>query len=111
MKRVESTFELISLPDESPRPPIRSERAGLVAAMFGITSRLPTEVRPPEPYPVEPRILRGLLPRAGEVVLLVGASGAGKSSLLRALQESARRARTTWVDLATLTAPELPLVD
>src|SRR5436190_21050132 len=63
MKRVESTFEMIMLPDESPRPPIRSERAAVVAEMFGITNRLPTAILPPDPYPVEPAVLRAAAAR------------------------------------------------
>lgn len=82
-------------------PPSRTRR---------ITTTGPTPARTqavaPSPSPIE-------VPAAGEVMLLCGASGSGKSSLLRALLARAADERTDYrvIDLHRLQLPERPIVD
>jgi len=81
-----------------------SSLAARVARMFGIEqpSQLPgpRQMRPP----IDPA---ALIPCPGQIVLLCGGSGSGKSSLLRAVRREARRVadRSRWIDLPALAPP------
>src|SRR5262249_47623553 len=97
------------IPEITPVPSIRSERARTVAKWFGIDDRCDDRAFPPREGRASRAMLRSLLPLAGQITFLTGPSGAGKSSLLRALR--ALRPRARWVDLDSIELPDLPLVD
>jgi ABC-type ATPase with predicted acetyltransferase domain len=50
-------------------------------------------------------------PTSGSVMLLIGASGSGKSSLLRALRRRAKRTNVTVINLRRIALPAKPIVD
>jgi uncharacterized protein len=87
---------------------VRSDRAGEVVRLFDLQGAID---EPPEA--IEPvahrRALRSLLPAPGQVVLVTGASGGGKSSLLRRLRRF--RARHRWIDVQRTRLPAVPTVD
>jgi ABC-type ATPase with predicted acetyltransferase domain len=100
---------LIAHIESPPLPTIRSDRAAQVAELFGITPLLPGRARPARGA-FGGLDLRRLIPRGGQIVLLTGASGAGKSSLLDALRREARP-RLRWIDLASIRLPDSPVID
>ena len=85
-----------------PRLPVRSPRAREVARRFGIGAHRPAPPRPPFAD------VRSILPPPGAITLVTGASGSGKSSLLRAAC-CATDAR--WMDLDDVKPRDVPLVD
>lgn len=87
-------------------PPIRSDRAAEVARWFDLPAAPQTTHFPLAPAERQ-RLTRALIPKTGEITLLTGASGAGKSSLLRWICASRRQA----IDLSALPLPDAPLVD
>ena len=99
---------------------IRSERAAQVARWFGLDARrtgsdATTDVRRPKSDAKATSGSRAtidipaLLLRPGTITLIAGPSGAGKSTLLSATRDAHPQRR--WIDLATLPAPDAPLVD
>jgi ABC-type lipoprotein export system ATPase subunit len=97
------------------RIPIRSARAAEVAHCFGLDS-------PPRPTRSKPRRVAPALDpwpdlalAPGTITFLTGASGSGKTSLLRwtrqRFADSNTPAHRTWIDLAALPLPQVPLVD
>ena len=90
------------------RIPVRTERAATVARWFGLTR---SEWNPSAPEPT--RISTIPLPAPGEILLLAGPSGSGKSRLLGAMRERASAdGSIDWIDLAALNPPPAtPLVD
>ena len=88
-------------------PAVRSDRAREVARYFEIEDR----AKGPAPATVNtPRErLLELLPPAGGVTLITGASGSGKSSLLRMIRETLSEIR--FIDLHAITPKEVPIVD
>lgn len=87
-------------------PPITTPRARLVARWFGLRlSAFPEPARK-----LDPSILEKILPRHGQVVLIVGGSGSGKSSLLRALQ-SIPASGADWIDVDSAPLADRPLID
>ena len=104
---------------------IRSERAAEVARWFGLDARRAgsdarTDAgsdsrRAKSDAPKATSDSRAALDipalslRPGTITLIAGPSGAGKSTLLRATREAHPPRR--WIDLATITAPDAPLVD
>jgi len=109
MKSSNRPHELQIASVDPPLPAIRSERAARVAEMFGIGA-LPTDVKQ-SPQPPHPQCdLCELLPAPGQIMLITGASGAGKSSLLRALRRAASGG-ARWIDLMRLDLPDVPVVD
>jgi uncharacterized protein len=86
-------------------PSPRSHRTQLIARWFGL--------RPP-PTPVD----RGgdsldvlqLIPSPGQITLLTGASGSGKTSLLHACRDACESS-CRWVDVEDIHPGDLPLVD
>ena len=61
--------------------------------------------------PAPPWVPPVALPKAGEIVLVTGASGAGKSSALRATLAAAHAAGAWAVDLDRLRLAEAPVID
>jgi hypothetical protein len=100
------------IPELSPLPSIRSDRAATIAKWFGIENQLPRATTSTLPASRTDRaLLRSLLPKPGQITFFTGASGAGKSSMLRELR-SLRTPKTRWIDLATdIHLPDKPLVD
>jgi uncharacterized protein len=99
---------------------IRSERAAQVARWFGLDARrtgsdATTDVRRTKSDTKATSGSRAtidipaLLLRPGTITLIAGPSGAGKSTLLSATRDAHPQRR--WIDLATLPAPDAPLVD
>jgi len=87
--------------------PVRTERAATVARWFGLDRR--DDLPGGEPTRQTPPAIE--LPAPGEILLLSGPSGSGKSRLLRALRDQADES-IDWIDLAELSAPPAtPLVD
>jgi uncharacterized protein len=100
-------------------PGIRSERAEVVARWFGI-EKIVSQPICETASGGDDRLIREAAsggrrgweivePKVGEIVLVMGASGAGKSSLLRGMR--AERQDVTWVDLNEIGLPEVPIVD
>ena len=80
-------------------------RAEVIGRWFGID---PAEARltsrMPGPLPAE---LRGMLPKAGQIVLICGPSGSGKSTLLRRLRWRMRKR----IELDRIALPRRPVIE
>ncbi len=87
-----------------PLPPIRTWRGQRVADYF----ELPVAT---EPTAGEPAMQSIPIPRTGQVMLIAGASGSGKSSLLRRIVAHEELAGRRTIDLAGLVLPDAPAVD
>src|SRR5438132_735026 len=87
-----------------------SKCAALVARWFGVTradfSRSMSAAAPPA-------AIGRMALLAGQVVLVTGASGAGKSVLLRRMRRRAHRGRNDlrWIDLEEIRFRDLPVID
>ena len=91
---------------EPPEPAPTTPRTRAVAAEFGVATSTGDPIRPRR---VAPPLA---LPAPGELFLLAGASGSGKSSLLRAMRGRAARSGTLVIDLRRLPLPRgLPTLD
>jgi ABC-type glutathione transport system ATPase component len=114
----------LEVPEIAPMPAIRSARAATVAHWFGIDEQIHAATKAPSQTAVlnkpEARrakqnardnraLLRSLLPARKQIAFLTGPSGAGKTSMLRALR--CRRPRATFLDLNQIELPDVPLVD
>jgi hypothetical protein len=101
----------LEVPELSPIPSIRSDRAATIAKWFGIESQIPSTATTTESPRTDQSLLRSLLPKPGQITFFTGASGAGKSSMLRELR-TLRTPKTRWIDLTTdIHLPDQPLVD
>jgi len=86
-------------------PPLRSQRAREVARWFSLQT--PDSV--PLGHCIDEDVLKRLIPAPGQIVLLTGPSGSGKSSLMSSILTGIDPARVVRPD--TLTLPEQPIVD
>src|SRR5438046_1013298 len=79
-------------------------RTSRVAQIFGIDREI-SSARTRAPHSTVD--LRSILPRAGQIVLVAGASGSGKSSLLRAMRKKVvnHDDRPRCIDLHALAPP------
>lgn len=93
----------LQLPPPLPRP--RSQRSRVVARWFGLQHQTtPSAKGPPGSLDI------GLLfPGPGELTLITGASGSGKSSLLKAIRKMTPR--ETILDLNRIRLPGVPVID
>jgi ATPase subunit of ABC transporter with duplicated ATPase domains len=82
-------------------PTLMSPRAQQVVEWFGLRLPPPASVPSPAPPP---------LPAPGQVLLISGPSGSGKSRLLRTFRRRTRRTMS-WINLAALRLPDRPVVD
>src|SRR2546421_3533733 len=114
----------LEVPEIAPMPTIRSQRAATVAHWFGIDEQIHAATKAPLPARVltkrearqakqnardDGALLRSLLPARKQITFLTGPSGAGKTSMLRALRS--RRPRARFLDLNQIELPDVPLVD
>ena len=90
---------------EPPPPAIRGERSREVARRFGVDGLAAAASHHRRPR----RALAA--PSPGELMLIAGPSGSGKSSLLASLRRRARRAGTIIIDLRRVALPQLPVVE
>jgi ABC-type ATPase with predicted acetyltransferase domain len=94
---------------QPPRPPIRSCRTRRVARWFGLRWDAPKDE---EDDGVVRSLLQQAAPLAGQITLICGPSGSGKSSLLRQIRAPLpARGAHRFIDLNELTIPDAPLVD
>jgi ABC-type ATPase with predicted acetyltransferase domain len=110
-RRREPSSEIrLSLP--APLPRATSRRGKIVARWFGLNHTPPAHDAPVHTTDAHP--LQTLIPLAGTILLITGASGAGKSSLLRAIRtqiDAEKSSNADWMDLDRLTLPSRALVD
>lgn len=90
---------------EPPLPIARGKRSREILAHFGMKEIATPDLQQRRPRcPIAP-------PAPGELMFITGASGAGKSSLLRALRRRAARNGIETVDLVRIALPEGPVID
>ena len=70
---------------------------------------LPSRKRPLRP--IEPSLIVRALPRVGQITLLTGPSGGGKSRLLRAMQSVQDGRPLRWINPAALPLPNVSVID
>src|SRR5207248_7163155 len=114
----------LEVPEIAPMPTIRSQRAATVAHWFGIDEQIDAMAQATKQAPIPSKregrrieknarddgaLLRSLLPARKQITFLTGPSGAGKTSMLRALRS--RRPRARFLDLNEIEMPNVPLVD
>lgn len=96
----------LTTPAPFPRP--TSPRSRQIVDWFGLP--LPEDQALQSPHqPIDAKQLSALLPQSGQIVLISGASGAGKSSLLGAIRSTHPDRR--WIDLRSIRLPDRALVD
>ena len=88
---------------------LRSAEAAEVARMFGLGRAVRNRKRHGTPT-ARAEVRAELAP--GTITLITGASGAGKSSLLRKLRaEQQTQRQREWIDLAAVELAEVPIVN
>lgn len=88
---------------------IRSDRAREVVELFDLHDAIDRPAHEMGDAKQHRRHLRALVPAPGQIVLVTGASGGGKSSLLRRLRRF--RAHRRWIDVQRMRLPDVPTVD
>jgi len=97
---------------EVPRPIVRSQRGEQIARWFGLNERRSPISNSDNAGSSQSLPLDQFIPRCGEITLIGGASGSGKSSLLRKIRtDPLIAAASNFIDLDTLSLPTRPLVD
>lgn len=92
-----------------PRPTPRSPRTRLLARWFGLCEAS-SAARIRSPF-IDADQLDELIPEPGQILLISGASGAGKSALLRLIQLRLLQRGCVWTDLGRIVLPRFAVAD
>lgn len=92
--------------------PVAERHPAITAAakFFGLPPDHPLLTPAPAPTALSPAELSAAIPQPGQITLLSGPSGSGKSSLLRSLAAHLRSVGATTVNLDTIAPPDHPVV-
>jgi ABC-type ATPase with predicted acetyltransferase domain len=97
---------------DAPRPTVRSERGEQIARWFGLNDFQREGLRSEHANASQSLRIDQLVPANGQITLVSGPSGSGKSSLLRKIQRDPLvAASSAFLDLDARSLPSRPVVD